>query len=336
MRVIGWDVGGANIKAACVNRAPDGWSVRTASRPFEIWKGKERLGAVLDQVAAELLPAEKTAVTMTAELSDAFRSKREGVAFVLAAVSAVSPGPPLVFTTGGEFVDTATACASHLEVAASNWAATAVLAARHVADAILVDVGSTTTDVVPIVAGELAAQGRTDPERLLAGELVYTGALRTTVPAIVSRVPLWGRECPVAAEAFAIAGDAHLLLGDLDPEDYTCPTPDGRPASAPFAAERLARVVCADAEMLGREEVLAIAQAVADAQTRQIAAALSAVAGRFGRPVDAVVTGQGAFLARRAAAECGLDHVDLSALLGVEVGAAAPAVSVAWLLAERG
>lgn len=336
IRVLGWDVGGANVKAAHVAVERGARSVRTASRPFEIWRGKEKLPDLLRGLAADLPPADQTAVTMTAELSDAFRTKREGVAFVLEAVCAVSPRAPSVFTTGGEFVDAATARERPLEVAASNWMATAMLVARHAADAILVDVGSTTSDIIPIRGGRVVAQGRTDPERLLAGELVYTGALRTTVAAIVPRVPLWGRQCPVAAESFAVSGDVHVLLGSLGPDDYTCPTPDGRPATPSFAAERLARVVCADVEMLAHEEIVGIAAAVAEAQVRQIASAVSRVAARLECPVNAIVTGQGAFLGHRAAAQCGLASIELSSVLGVDVETAAPAVAVAWLLAERG
>jgi probable H4MPT-linked C1 transfer pathway protein len=177
----------------------------------------------------------------------------------------------------------------------------------------------------------VVARGRTDPERLLSGELVYTGAVRTNVAAVVSSVPLGGGECPVASEYFAVSGDAHVLLGSLDPAEYTCPTPDGRPATREFAAERLARVVCADAEMLGAPEIEAIAAAVADAQERSIAAALTRVAPRVGPSPAVVATGQGAFLAHRAAARCGFPSSDLSAWLGVDVGTAAPAVAVAWL-----
>ena len=336
MHVLGWDVGGANVKAAHVGRDHGACSVRTASRPFEIWKGKEMLPAVLRAVAADLPPADATAVTMTAELSDAFRTKREGVAFVLEAVGQVSPRPPAVFTTDGEFVNAATARERPLKVAASNWMATALLVARHAADAILADVGGTTTDIIPIRAGRVVAQGRTDPERLLAAELVYTGALRTTVTAIVPSVPLWGRECPVSAESFAVSGDVHLLLGSLSPDDYTCPTPDGRPPTPAFASERLARVVCADVEMLAPEEIVGIAAWVARAQVRQIATALARVAACLPHPVSVVATGQGAFLAHRAAVECGLASIDLASVVGVDVSTAAPAVAVAWLLADRG
>lgn len=335
-RVLGWDVGGANVKAALVAAGPRGRVVQTRSRAFEIWRDKGALPSVLRALAAELSPASMVAVTMTAELSDVFRTKREGVGFVLDAVETVSPAPVRVFTTTGEWVDPAAARAHPLLVAASNWMATALLVSRRVPDALLVDVGSTTTDVVPVVGGQVAAAGRTDPERLLAGELVYTGVVRTNVAAMVRSVPLRGGRCPVASELFAVSGDVHVLLGSLVPDDFTGPTPDGRPPTPEFAAERLARVVCADREMLAAEEVRAIAAAVDEAQVEEVAAAIARVAGRVGRPLPVVTTGLGSFLARRAAERAGLAVRDLADVLALDVGTAAPAVAVACLALDRG
>jgi (4-(4-[2-(gamma-L-glutamylamino)ethyl]phenoxymethyl)furan-2-yl)methanamine synthase len=333
-RVLGWDVGGAFVKAAVVEADSGQRTVRTASRPFEIWRDKEALPGVLRALATELPEPDSVAVTMTAELSDVFRTKREGVAFVLDAVEAVSRASVRIFTTSGEFVDGPTARAHPLDAAASNWVATAMLVGQFVSDALLVDIGSTTADVIPVVGGRVAALGRTDPERLLAGELVYTGALRTNVAAIVRRVPLRGGECPVASELFAASGDVHVLLGSIEPADYTCPTPDSRPPTAEFAAERLARVVCADGEMLSTGEIRAIAAAVAEAQVDEIAEAIGRVAGRLPRPAPVVVTGLGDFLARRAAERVGLPVQDLAEVLSVDVGTVAPAVAVAWLLLD--
>jgi len=333
-RVLGWDVGGAFVKAAVVEAGPTGRAVRTASRPFEIWRDKHALPEVLRVLADDLPASGSVAVTMTAELSDVFRTKREGVGFVLDAVEATSRVPVRVFTTTGKFVDGLIARARPLDVAASNWVATAMLVGRFVPEALLVDIGSTTTDVIPVVDGRVAAEGRTDPERLLAGELVYTGVLRTNVAAIVRRVPLPGGECPVASELFAVSGDVHMLLGSLEPGEYSCPTPDGRPPTPEFAAERLARVVCADREMLGDGEIRGIAAAVAEAQVEEIAAALDRVARRLPRPAPVVATGLGGFLARRAAERLGLPVKELADVLEVDVGTVAPAVAVAWLLLE--
>ena len=145
----------------------------------------------------------------------------------------------------------------------------------------MLDVGSTTADVIPIADGRVAAAGRTDLDRLLAGELVYTGALRTNLAAIAPRVPMRGRWCPVASELFAISADVHLILGHLAPEAYTCPTPDGRAASVECARERVARLVCADVEQLAPAEIETIAAYLHAEQVRQIEAAARQVSTRF-------------------------------------------------------
>lgn len=299
------DIGGANTKAAWY----DGEVVRTLTRPFEVWRDRDALAGVLREVGAGA--ADAVAITMTAELSDAFRTKREGVAFVLdAAQSAFGDRPLRVLTTAGELVTVEEARARPRDVAAANWVATALAVADAHPDALLIDVGSTTADIVPIAAGRVAANGRRDLERLLAGELVYTGALRTNLAAIAPRVPVRGGWCPVSSECFAISADAHLLLGHLAEESYDCATPDGRPATAEFARERIARLVCADVDELDASEIDAIAAHLAGEQLRQIEDAARRVQRPLPPAAPVVAAGAGAFLARDVAVRLGRAVVD--------------------------
>jgi hypothetical protein len=332
MDVIGWDIGGVNTKVARVT----GGVVRAAcGRPYELQRDPGALVPLLRELADEVgADAESAhAVTMTAELSQMFRTKREGVSFVLAAVEAAF-GSALVrvYAVDGRFLTTGEARQEPLAVASANWAATAQAIALHHPDALLVDIGTTTTDIIPIVGGAVAAEGRTDPERLASGELVYTGALRTPAEAIASHVAVAGTLAGTSAEGFALAGDVHLWRGDLDPGDYTCRTPDGRPATRAFAGERLARVVCADRELLDQAGVSAIADALAGAQVARIAAAIARVCTRHPSLRTAVVTGLGAFLGAAAAHAAGMPVEPLAAELGDAAARCAPAASVALLL----
>ena len=330
--VIGLDVGGANTKAVWRN----GGERRTVTRPFEVWRDREALAAVLREVVAGVAPepVEAVALTTTAELSDAFRTKREGVGFVLDAAEAAFGGPLLLaFTTAGEVVPFPEARARANEVAAANWMASALAVAALYPDALMLDVGSTTADVVPIAAGRVAATGRNDLDRLLAGELVYTGALRTNLAAIAPRVPVRGGSCPVASELFAISADMHLILGHLAPGAYSCATPDGRPATVEFARERVARLVCADAEQMASEEIDAIAAFLHAEQVRQVEAAVRRVSGRFEGNPPVVPLGAGAFLAREAAERLGRAVAELP--WSAAERDAAPAAALAELLAGR-
>ena len=285
--------------------AATGTSLRTVSRPFEVWRDREALAAVLREVAAEAGEADAVAITMTAELSDAFRTKREGVAFVLdAAEDALGDRPLSVLTTAGELVPMEEARARPWDVAAANWMATALAVADAHPDALLIDVGSTTADVIPIAAGRVAATGHNDLERLLAGELVYTGVLRTNLAAIAPRVPVRGGWCPVSSEYFAISADVHLVLGHLAPEAYDCPTPDGRPADGRVRARahRPAGVLRRRPARRGR-----------DRRDRRLPARRAAAPDRGGGapggaplpPAPVVAVGSGAFLAREVAARLG-------------------------------
>ena len=334
--MIGLDVGGANTKVAVVDGDE---RVETESEPFEVWRAPEGLADVIADVVARLgRDRAPVALTTTAELADVFASKREGVLHVLGAARQALPGRTLrVITTTGELIGLEQARAAPRRCAAANWVATALLIARSLPDAILLDCGGTTTDVIPIAAGEVAAQGRSDLERLLHGELVYTGALRTNVAAVRSHVPIGGESCPVASELFAITADAHLLRGSLSPEQCRCTFPDGRGSSLAEVRSRLARVVCADPEQLAAGDLDAVAAAVEQAQVASIAAALRRVAARLSARTEVIAVGVGAFLARAAAARCGLPVRPDAALpcllspLAGNGGDVAPAVALSVL-----
>ena len=342
INIVGWDIGGANVKAAWL--VIDGGivaSTAVASRPFEIWRDKERLPDILLSVFAEVsrgLQPQAMAVTMTAELADVFETKREGVLFVLESLAACFPNCPMyALSLSGEFVPLAEAQARPLDFAAANWLASALWIAGQHPDCLIVDVGSTTTDILPVLDGQVRTQGRTDLERLISGELVYTGILRTNLAAIVQTVPVRGRISRVASEYFAISADMHLILGNLVTEDYTCPTPDGRPPSLESARQRLVRLVCADTEMLSSPEIDEIARYVFEQQVRQVSEAILQVAsclpGR--RDLPMVALGAGRFLAIEVARRLGIEVVNLPATESQAESAVAPCIAAGCLLAEQ-
>ncbi len=343
--ILGWDVGGANVKAvriqADIGGAPPRWTATSvAQRMFSLWREPDKLSTILKEMAAGLggdADVREMALTMTAELADCFATRQEGVIFVLDAFCSAFPGIDLqAYGVDGKFHSARQARDAPLAVAAANWMASATFVAREFSDAIFLDVGSTTTDIIPIVGGRVAAEGKTDTRRLVTGELVYTGAQRTPICAIVQSLPLGGRPCRVAAEHFAVAADAHLWLGRIDETAYTAETPDGRGRSRSEAGARLARMVCGDMGTLGPDDITAIAQHVADAQIRQIVNGISQVMRRLGEaaPTTAVLAGEGSFLGRTVAAECHLAIGEMAGTLGAAVARPGPAAAVACLLAE--
>ncbi|MFQ5710476.1 MAG: hydantoinase/oxoprolinase family protein [Candidatus Geothermarchaeales archaeon] len=347
MYVLGLDVGGANTKATLI-RTSEG-SLRDSKSEvayFPIWKrGIEELPNVLEALRTKLMGSRTphgVGVTMTAELSDAYGTKREGVNHILDCAERVfSDTPILVLDVEANLISVEEARRRPLRVAAANWAATGWMASNLFRNCIVVDVGSTTTSIIPVVEGRIAAAGKTDLEKLLNGELVYTGALRTSVAAIVDSIPIRDGKARVSSELFALSGDVHLILGNLGEEDYTTETADGRGKTRREAMARLARVVCADIETLTEGEILAVAQHISAAQVEQIAEALNQVYDRTSLgpkgEVWIVVTGVGKdFLARRAAGRAGFGRiVDLGKLMGRDAAIASPSFGVALMAASR-
>jgi probable H4MPT-linked C1 transfer pathway protein len=333
MTWLGLDIGGANLKAADGR----GW---VTCVPFELWRTPYRLQAALSALVSAAPAAERVAMTMTGELCDCFRTKKEGVCHILAATAAAADGKELqVYLVDGRFVTMVQARgATHL-VAASNWHALARFACRFLSGqaGVLIDIGSTTSDIIPLVDGVPRASGRTDTERLISSELIYTGVGRTPVCAVAPGLPWRGSTCPVAAELFATTADAYLLLDQLCEQEGVMSAADGRPMTKRFARERLARMICADAATFNESDARVAAAAIRDMQLKQLHRALHRVLTSMQRRLDAcVVSGSGEFLARLVADEvCSRGAiVSLSELLGPEVSQAAPAHALAVLAAE--
>jgi len=339
--VSGFDVGGANVKAVRLKRSGRTEDWRSASMPCEVWRDPGRLCEVLASLESQLdlAATEALGLTMTAELADSFRTKREGVAFVCQAVGRAFPGQRILLLdlAGQGWSPLAAAAARPLDFAANNWMASARYLALSHPDGVLVDVGSTTTDIIPIRGGRVEAGGLTDTDRLIRGELVYTGILRTNPNTVAKTIPIRGHACRTAAEQFALMADAHLLLGHLAPDAYSCPTADGRGKTPTEASERLARVVCADAESLSPGQIRGMAVYLYERQLDQIAQSLHQVlSARTGSgPPLLLAAGSGAFLVKELGRRLGLAVKAPLSPADPQALEVLPALAAASLLADH-
>jgi (4-(4-[2-(gamma-L-glutamylamino)ethyl]phenoxymethyl)furan-2-yl)methanamine synthase len=332
MSWIGLDIGGANLKASDGR----GWA---RSVPFPLWREHLQLHIGLTDLLREAPPAKYIAVTMTGELCDCFRTKAAGVWHILSAVEqACGRREVLVYLVSGRLVSVEDARQTPELAAASNWHVLARFVGRFVDShaAVLVDIGSTTSDIIPLLNGEPHSTGCTDTDRLLAGELVYTGVGRTPICAVTDSLPWRGRQCPVAAELFATTADAYVLLGDV-PEGPGCDsTADGRPLTREFARERLARMICADATTFTYDDAVVAAGHIRDVQLTQLARSAKQALVAMPNPMTVFCSGAGEFLARSL---CGnvwpaARVVSLTERIGKEASRSAPAHALAVLASE--
>ena len=335
--IFGWDLGGAHVKLAVLDR--EGRLTRAVQAPCELWMGVERLESALAQMLGGHARDAVHAMTMTGELADVFADRAAGVAAITQTFVRMAGAPDVMLFTGDGFVGAEHAPARWAQIASANWLASAQLAAQLVPQALLIDIGSTTTDIAMIADGKVLARGSDDRERLASEELVYTGVVRTPLMALAARVPFGGEWVALMAEYFATTADVYRITAQLDAAFDQARTADGRGRSKEESMQRLARMLGCDAAQAPAREWQRLASWLADAQQEQICRACERQLSRglLGDAAPVVGLGVGRFLAAQVAARLKREYVDFAVLAGVApedvsaVDVCGPAFAVARL-----
>lgn len=295
--VIGWDIGGAHVKA-CLSR--HGQVLDVAQWACPLWQGLEHLARVLAEARAHWsgLAQAQHAVTMTGEMVDLFEHREDGVrrlTELLAATLADAPTAVHFFAGDGGWCNRDDAAGHWQQIASANWLATArhVALALPVREAILVDIGSTTTDLIPVRTGHVLTAARSDAARLASGELVYHGVVRTPLCALARRIAWRGEELNVMNEFFAMAADVYRLTGELAPAHDQYPSADSAAKDFPATRRRLARMIGLDARDGSDAEWLAFAHAWRQAQLAELRGQLARVRRLYGLGEDALLVSAG-------------------------------------------
>lgn len=321
--IIGIDVGGANIKYARTDST-------ALDRCFPMWRCPGKLADTLADDLKRLGATTRTrlAVTMTGELADCFADRAVGVDHIVKHVQQAAQEQGITdvayYGIDGQFHSAAQAVLIPDTIAAANWHALARFVAIKLCDSgLLIDIGSTTTDLIPIDNGHLATDAMTDFDRLTRSQLVYIGGRRTPVCAINSTLQYDGQCVPVMNEFFATIDDARILLR-LQPElaDDT-DTADNQPRTIPCAANRIARMIGLDRRTVTLDQAIEMARQIVDTAKSRIASAIThpenghyIVSGHCDDMIDFPT---------------GSDVQRLSQLLGADLSRSAPAYAVADL-----
>ncbi|MFH1812606.1 MAG: hydantoinase/oxoprolinase family protein [Pseudomonadota bacterium] len=337
--VTGWDIGGAHVKAARVEHGRVTGVVQVAC---PLWQGLDKLDAAVVQARAALGDTTRHAITMTGEMVDLFDSRAAGVVAIVERLTAALPGELRLYAGRSGWVAPAGAAAHADDIASANWLATAAWVASRCPQALLADIGSTTSDLIVIDRG-VASVSRSDADRLISGELVYAGLVRTPLMALAPAVDFRGRRHRLMAEYFATTADVWRLLGELPEHADPYPAADGGAKTPEASARRLARMIGRDVDEGSMDDWHSLANAFADAQLTALIDASRTLPGIAALPADApvVCAGAGSMIAARLAAALDRRAVTLASLLADcapifadDATTCAPAVATA-LLAER-
>lgn len=335
--IIGWDVGGAHVKAARISR--DGMIERVIQAPCPLWQGLGKLRSAVDDVLKDLGTTSEHAITMTGELADLFPHRKAGVEAIVETMSDCLPAAHLhIYAGHAGFFDARTAVLHYSCIASANWRATAELVANHIPNALVLDIGSTTTDIIPVTESRVQATGTDDASRLISQELLYLGVVRTSLMALATRWPFEGNWTGICNELFASTADVYRLTGELPAGADQHPTSDGAPKDLKDSARRLARMIGRDSECFPLSAWLGLANWLKATHINRTEEAIAEILSKGDKLRNAplVGAGTGKFLARQIAIRQGRPFVDFADMLGSStddgwISACAAAVSVARL-----
>lgn len=343
--IIGWDIGGAHVKAAVLES--NGTVTGVFQQPCPLWQGLELLEQAVKVIIAEISVNKAIhAITMTGELVDFFDGRDQGVEQIIHAMQGYLAETEIFIYAGqdGFLIPDQIQPHSYASIASVNWLASASLAATEIQQGLFIDVGSTTTDILLIADNKVQAIGLTDYERLISDELVYTGIIRTAVMAVAQSASFLGQTMGLMAEYFATMADVYRLTGELNEAHDQTDTADGAEKTVIASAKRLSRMTGYEFSATDLSLWQQFAQTIKLQQKNKIQAACERHLSRnlISNKDFFIGAGVGRFLVKQIAKDLGYPYLDFNELFvnqvrhsSMDVADCAPAVSVAMLMASR-
>ncbi|MGB5909928.1 MAG: hydantoinase/oxoprolinase family protein [Promethearchaeia archaeon] len=270
LNILGLDIGGANTKAALIQCSKlKIQKYFSYIEYFPFWEQNlNEIPNMFKRIIKKLITKNKInlkdidyiSITITAELSDAFQTKKEGIELIVNSLSKVFNKNKMYFINSNcEFIEFKNVIKDYLSVSAANWVSTSLFLGKFIPKCILIDAGSTTIDIIPILDSKPIAIGKTDIERLINHELIYTGGLRATIPSITHFILYKGEKVRISFEKFALISDVHRILNNISEKEYFNDTADNRGKSIDHCYARLARIICMDIETIAKDDLYKIA-----------------------------------------------------------------------------
>ncbi len=290
--ILGIDIGGANTKITKLNTNN---SYTIDHIYFPMWMKNNELINLLSKYNNNNNKISKIALVTTAELADAYKTKKEGIENILNSVEEAFPNKEIyIFDVNGNFLTVEEGKKKYMDISASNWTATTEFIKKefNLNDFLLIDMGSTTTDIIPVINGNIVAN-KTDLDRLINKELLYVGTLRTPVSFLTNEIIFKGIKTNMSSEYFAITGDINIIMNKISENEYSCDTPDGKPANKEHCKIRLSKVICSDLEQITNNEIENLAFQLYEKLINLIKYNISFVLKKYNNINNIVITGLG-------------------------------------------
>ncbi len=260
---LGLDIGGAYLKIVGLDRNKKIAYVSQHKTP--IWEGIIKLNSALNYLN-NFNKKTLCAITMTAELCDNFKTRREGVSKIVKCLKKINLHK-FFFTNKKKMF---TQSPRPLSAASMNWYATAKFVSTRLSEALIIDFGSTTTDLILIKNNIIKNKYFDDFTRLVNHELVYTGFTRTPLSGISNEIKIKNRTYQIIPEFFSNTSDLYRVKNFIKQDMDLYPTCDGRSNSKKNSLRRVARNLGMDLNDSNEKFVEKICEKLIDNQLNKI------------------------------------------------------------------
>lgn len=265
IKFLGVDIGGAHLKLVGTNIKKKVIFVSYLKCP--IWEDINNLRLHLTSLKAKIdINYVICCITMTAELCDCFENRNSGVKKIFSICK--ESGLNFFFFSNSFCAPTKKLCTS--SVSSMNWLAPAVFLKEKIKNAILIDFGSTTTDITIIQNYHLSNLGYTDFDRLKNSELVYTGIVRTPIFSISKSLLIEGMKLTIIPEQFSNMADIYRIRDSLPKNVDLFSTMDKKDKSKISSLKRVSRNFGFDYTKSCKKLLIAISKKLIDIQLNLI------------------------------------------------------------------
>ena len=293
--LLGWDIGGANIKVCVFNS--DKKIIQMHKKNLNIWNDFSDINFFFNTVLNLYKDYDiKSFITITAESCDNFKDRNEGIISILSECDKNIVGKKYYYTNKNIYVDYKEAVNDTSKLFSTNWILTSnFLNASNKID-LIIDVGSTTTDI--IFKNINIDNNINDYKRLTNKTLLYAGVIRTPLPMLTDEVLYRSNYTSLVREVFATTGDIFNVLGDINFIDHNYVGSDNLQFTLENSLIRLSRVIGLDYDQSDKKNIIEIAYNIKKLFMKKIINNVNYI---FDNKIEGLVIssiGEGSFLVR--------------------------------------
>ncbi len=256
---LGWDIGGAHTKLSTIKPNSSAFDIYKC----HLWESTNPLKKIISSICGKYKKKFNVIniITMSGEMSDIFESRSKGVKYILNIFDTVNKNN-YVFSIKKPFFFKLSKSISSESISSANWFATAKFLETKINNAIAIDIGSTTTDIMLIKEGKCINKNYSDLLRLQSSELIYMGVLRTPVHAVTKEILSHQKRFPIIPENFSNMSDVYSILSDINPKIDYSDSCDHKSKSYRNSLRRLSRILGFDYESKNEKTVINLAKKI--------------------------------------------------------------------------